>query len=1001
MSTGVDAFFKAGTGAPTAALPDGSIYQRLDGGLIYARIAGAWVQLGAATVATLTPGTLGQMLQTGSGPVTQWSADFYVKPDTNLGGTWTGLWAGEGITPSNTNYLLKADGTSGVFFNAPGTNGFIGAGANNVPVVYATRTNVATGYAGLAFDPGAAFSIAQMTRLSDVATFDLTVNAQAPFATATGTNRNPGNLVLTIPAPISGGADGFVKVKIGANLQAHLGNALSVGSTFGCLWLGNNAPTVDNFAIRSDGTSFTTVKAGNTNDAQLVFAINATSIVTVTKTAVGLGIAGIVIQSDAAYTIGQRKQLSDTATFDLTVQSQTPFATATGTNRNPGNLVLTIPAPISGGANGYVKASISGSMYVQLGLYSNSFPNWGAVWVGKNLTPSTTNYALASDGTDTVVNCSGGSVSFSKNDVVMAFVNNVGFLFYQDGSTQALITYINQNVDAVANSVTIKGQTPFASATGANRNSGGVNLLTPVPAAGGTAGIITMQIGASDAFVINTATKYTLFGSPTVTTGTAVPAASEVDGSLYIRTTSPNGSLYFRQNSAWVLVGAAGSGGPPSGAATGDLGGTYPAPDVLKIHGATVPAAGALTPDHVLKVSGVSALTYGFIVNANVSDVAWSKITGTPTTIAGYGITNATLNTLTITTTAPLQIDGGVSANLTANRTLSVLSATTGALGVIQLASDLGGTGTAPSVIRVKGTSITTAGGAFTTGLVLRTTSAATADWGAVDLANASSVTGILPVANHPSLSGDVSGALNATIVSILTGTASTVTINAANLKIGVGVASPILYQDTIFTPSVHGQHLTIRAQNAEGANANGGNLLLQAGTSDDNSAGVLIMGTATQQYAYLDVANFITGATIAAFAFSRPQASAGNDGFATFFNGQNANGTNKNGGITVIAGGASTGTGKRGGVQLAMNNDNVNSIEFEIAGIATSQRIASFFHGQPVTTTDVPTGDRVIYIDHCATVPGTPGGTGTVIYQTSLSLFAVTPSGFVTQLAA
>lgn len=49
--------------------------------------------------------------------------------------------------------------------------------------------------------------------------------------------------------------------------------------------------------------------------------------------------------------------------------------------------------------------------------------------------------------------------------------------------------------------------------------------------------------------------------SPTLSSGSGAPSASEVDGSLYLRT---NGSLYQRVSSAWVLIGSTsdfGSGG--------------------------------------------------------------------------------------------------------------------------------------------------------------------------------------------------------------------------------------------------------------------------------------------------------------------------------------------------------------------------------------------------------------------------------------------------------
>ena len=48
-----------------------------------------------------------------------------------------------------------------------------------------------------------------------------------------------------------------------------------------------------------------------------------------------------------------------------------------------------------------------------------------------------------------------------------------------------------------------------------------------------------------------------------------------------------------------------------------------------------------------------------------ITSLAWTKITGTPTTLAGYGITNGALNTTTLTI-------NGVTFNLTANRTWNV-----------------------------------------------------------------------------------------------------------------------------------------------------------------------------------------------------------------------------------------------------------------------------------------------------------------------------------------
>jgi hypothetical protein len=61
---------------------------------------------------------------------------------------------------------------------------------------------------------------------------------------------------------------------------------------------------------------------------------------------------------------------------------------------------------------------------------------------------------------------------------------------------------------------------------------------------------------------------------------------------------------------------------------------------------------------------------------------------------------------------------------------------------------DLTGTASNQTVAKIKGTTITTAGGSLPVGAVLRTTAAGTADWGAVNLADADAVTGSLPITN-------------------------------------------------------------------------------------------------------------------------------------------------------------------------------------------------------------------------------------------------------------
>ncbi|HMJ56291.1 MAG TPA: hypothetical protein VK540_29690 [Polyangiaceae bacterium] len=100
-----------------------------------------------------------------------------------------------------------------------------------------------------------------------------------------------------------------------------------------------------------------------------------------------------------------------------------------------------------------------------------------------------------------------------------------------------------------------------------------------------------------------------------------------------------------------------------------------------------------------------------------------------------------------INTTLPLRIDGGASANLTADRTLSVLDATTTTVGVVKLAADLGGTGLLPEVLKIHGAFVPAAG-ALTPGHLLQVSAVAALVYGALNLANAASVTNRLSITN-------------------------------------------------------------------------------------------------------------------------------------------------------------------------------------------------------------------------------------------------------------
>lgn len=72
--------------------------------------------------------------------------------------------------------------------------------------------------------PSSGFNLIQTGQTSDIVTNALTIQTQGAFASATGANRKPGDLNLTINAPSnSGTTDGFVNIKIASVTQIALG----------------------------------------------------------------------------------------------------------------------------------------------------------------------------------------------------------------------------------------------------------------------------------------------------------------------------------------------------------------------------------------------------------------------------------------------------------------------------------------------------------------------------------------------------------------------------------------------------------------------------------------------------------------------------------------------------------------------------------------------------------------------------------------------------------
>lgn len=114
-------------------------------------------------------------------------------------------------------------------------------------------------------------------------------------------------------------------------------------------------------------------------------------------------------------------------------------------------------------------------------------------------------------------------------------------------------------------------------------------------------------------------------GGGTTVNGASVPAAGALVTGNVLQVSGASALTYAPVNlagGAAFVTGALPTGNQAAQAMGSNCSGTTAACVVIKINGATVPAAGALTTGHVLQVSGASAATYGFVADANVAAAA-------------------------------------------------------------------------------------------------------------------------------------------------------------------------------------------------------------------------------------------------------------------------------------------------------------------------------------------------------------------------------------------
>ncbi len=254
--------------------------------------------------------------------------------------TRSAIYLTPGVTPTATNYHVLGDSSS-VIFNGTSSCIFAVAGTTTLSLS-STQLSWAETIASPAFQ--------QNTRTTDALPQNLTLQPQAPFATATGANRTGGHLLVNLAIPTNGGTtESRLQVNRGGVHQVSFGN-YSAGSTNGSIWCGAGiTPSTTNFCFLGDGATQTYLNVGNSAGA--IFLSHGGSA------ANGFEFRQTAIRwhEASARTIQSNDRTSDAATFDLTIKGQNAFASATGTNRNGGAVIIGGGNKASGGVDGLIQ----------------------------------------------------------------------------------------------------------------------------------------------------------------------------------------------------------------------------------------------------------------------------------------------------------------------------------------------------------------------------------------------------------------------------------------------------------------------------------------------------------------------------------------------------------------------------------------------------------------------------------------------------------------------
>ena len=267
-----------------------------------------------------------------------------------------------------------------------------------------------------------------------------------------------------------------------------------------------------NFQFAYDGTN---VYYNNPGAGSLQFDL--LNVAYMTMSAATLQLATPAVQWSASVAspgISQLTQTSDAATNDITIAPQPPFATATLTNRNPGNFVVKTATPVTGTSfnGGFLWERGDGTPGVRIGYYGGPDTTYTGIWFGDGGTPSSSNFAFLGNQSFTYLNAPSGQA------LVLAIAGSAS-----TGLASTISGGNTWNMTGGSSLTTVNVGTGVSNGVMALRGGNGVTGVS-VTAPGSTAGTATTTI--TGALAVTTRTVTTGFTIDTTTTDNEIFADS-------------------------------------------------------------------------------------------------------------------------------------------------------------------------------------------------------------------------------------------------------------------------------------------------------------------------------------------------------------------------------------------------------------------------------------------------------------------------------------------